>query len=119
LVKDASLGKAPAYHTRRKDRVFYLTTDTYNNAKNIKGMNSLPSKAKEAAFQILTIHNLEQQQSPQIWKKVPDWDNCGQHLVNSCEEYSTELWAKLGHTSHICPSSPLWEGNTSNSTHSS
>jgi hypothetical protein len=32
---DASLGSAPAYHTRRQDGVFYPTTDTFNNAYNI------------------------------------------------------------------------------------
>jgi hypothetical protein len=33
-TKDASLGSAPAYHTRRQDGVFYPTMDTFNNAYN-------------------------------------------------------------------------------------
>jgi hypothetical protein len=41
-IKDASIGTAPAYHTRRKDRVFYPTTDTYNNTYIIIEMDSLP-----------------------------------------------------------------------------
>jgi hypothetical protein len=41
-IKDAALGTAPANLTRQKDRVFYPTTETYNNAYII-GMNSLPS----------------------------------------------------------------------------
>jgi hypothetical protein len=52
-AKDASLGSAPAYHTRRQDGVFYPTIDTFNNAYNIIEMGSLPSKTKETAFQIL------------------------------------------------------------------
>jgi hypothetical protein len=45
-IKDASLGTAPAYLTKRKDGVFYPTAVTFNNAYNIIGMNSLPSKTK-------------------------------------------------------------------------
>ena len=47
-IKDASLGTAPAYLTRRKDGVFYPSAETFNNAYNIIGMNSLPSKTKSS-----------------------------------------------------------------------
>jgi hypothetical protein len=46
-IKDFTFETALAYITRRKDRVFYPTTDSYNNAYNIIGMNSLPSKTKK------------------------------------------------------------------------
>jgi hypothetical protein len=48
-IKDVSLRTAPAYHTRRKDGVFYPTTD--NNAYSIIEMDSLQSKTKEKTFQ--------------------------------------------------------------------
>ncbi len=49
-TKDASLGTAPAYHTRRQDGVFYPTMDTFNNTYNITEMGSLPSKTKKLLF---------------------------------------------------------------------
>jgi hypothetical protein len=101
-IKDASLGTVPACHTRRKDGVFYPTTDTHNNAYNIIGISSLPSKTKEIAFQILNPTTWTNNKAHTSGKRDnPDCDNCGQtetieHLIYNCEEYSMEPWAELG-----------------------
>jgi hypothetical protein len=82
-TKDASLGTAPAYLIRRKDGVFYPSAETFNNAYNIIGMNSLPSKTKETnKFKSGKRDN-------------PNCDYCGQtetieHLLHNCDEYSAE-----------------------------
>jgi hypothetical protein len=113
-IKDASLGTASAYHTGRKDGVFYPTTDTNNNAYDIIGMNSLQSKTKETAFQILncTINNKAHKSGK---RDNLDCDNCGQietieHLVYNWEAYGTMGRARA--KSHICPYCLLWERNT-------
>jgi hypothetical protein len=78
-IKDASLGTTPAYLTRRKDRVFYLTAETFNNAYNIIGMNSLPSKTKETAFQILNRITWTNNKAFKSGKRDnPNCDYCGQ-----------------------------------------
>jgi hypothetical protein len=104
VIKDASLGTAPAYLTRRKDRVFYPTAETFNNAYNIIGMNSLPSKTKETAFQILNCTTWTNNKAFKSGKRDnPNCDYCGQpetieHLLHNCEEYSAEVWTELGHS---------------------
>jgi len=103
-IKDAALETAPAYLTRRADRVFYPTTETYNNAYNIIGMNSLPSKTKETAFQILNRTTWTNNKAYKSGTRdTPDCDYCGQvetieHLIHNCEEYSAALWEELGHS---------------------
>jgi hypothetical protein len=103
-IKDASLSTAPAYLTRRKDRVFYPTAETFNNAYNIIGLNSLPSKTKETAFQILNRTIWTNNKAYKSGKREnPNCDYCNQpetveHLIHNCEEYSAELWTELGHS---------------------
>jgi hypothetical protein len=88
-TKDATFKTAPAYLTRRKDRVFYPTADTYNNAYNIIRMNSLPSKTKETAFQILNRTTWTNNKAHKSGiRDNPDCDYCGQietieHLVHN------------------------------------
>jgi hypothetical protein len=101
-IKDETIKIAPAYSTRRKDGVFYPTTETFNKAYGIIKMSSLPSKTKETAFQIL---------NRTIWtnnkafksgsRDTPECDYCGQvetmeHLLYNCDEYSAPLWTELG-----------------------
>jgi hypothetical protein len=99
---DASLGSAPAYHTRRQDGVFYPTIDTFNNAYNIIEMGSLPSKTKETAFQILNRTIWTNNKAHKSGRRDnPNCDNCNQtetieHLIYGCEEYSADLWTELG-----------------------
>ncbi len=94
----------PAYLTRQKDRVFYPTTETYNKTYNIIGMNSLPSKAKETAFQILNRTTRTNNKAYKSGKKDnPNCDHCGEpetieHLLHDCEEYSAQLWTELGYS---------------------
>ena len=103
-TKDASLGTAPAYLTRRKDGVFYPSAETFNNAYNIIGMNSLPSKTKETAFQILNRTTWTNNKAFKSGKRDnPNCDYCGQtetleHLLHNCDEYSAEVWTELGHS---------------------
>ncbi len=99
-----ALETAPAYLTRRADRVFYPTTEMYNNAYNIIGMNSLPSKTKETAFQILNRTTWTNNKAYKSGTRdTPDCDYCGQvetieHLIHNCEDYSAALWEELGHS---------------------
>ena len=101
-AKDASLGSAPAYHTRRQDGVFYPTIDTFNNAYNIIEMGSLPSKTKETAFQILNRTIWTNNKAHKSGRRDnPNCDKCNQtetieHLIYGCEEYSADLWTELG-----------------------
>jgi hypothetical protein len=103
-IKDASLGTTFTYLTRRKDRVFYPTAETFNNAYNIIGMNSLPSKTKETAFQILNRTTWTNNKAFKYRKR--DYPNCDyrdqpqtiEHLLHNCEEYSAEVWTELGHS---------------------
>jgi hypothetical protein len=66
-------------------------------------MNSLPSKTKETAFQILnrTTWTNNKAHKSRI-RDNSDCDYCGQfetieHLVHNCEDYSAALWEELGH----------------------
>jgi hypothetical protein len=90
-TKDASLGTAPAYLTRRKDGVFYPSAETFNNTYNIIGMNSLPSKTKETAFQILNRTTWTNNKAFKSGKRDnPNCDYSGQtetieHLLHNCD----------------------------------
>jgi hypothetical protein len=78
-AKDASLGTAPAYHTRRQDGVFYPTIDTFNNAYNVIEIGSLPSKTKETAFQILNRTIWTNNKAYKSGRRDnPKCDNCNQ-----------------------------------------
>jgi hypothetical protein len=48
--KDASLRTAPAYLTKRNDRVFYPTAEKFKNAYNIIGMKACHPKPKKQPF---------------------------------------------------------------------
>jgi hypothetical protein len=52
-AKDDTIKTSPAYSIRIQDGVFYLTVETITKAYNILGLNSLPSKTNETAFQTL------------------------------------------------------------------
>jgi hypothetical protein len=101
-TKDASLARAPAYHTRRQDGVFYPTMDTFNSAYNIIEMGSLPSKMKETAFQILNRTIWTNKKAYKLGRRDnPNCDNCNQtetieSLIYGCKEYSADLWIELG-----------------------
>ena len=66
-------------------------------------MNSLPSKTKETAFQILNRTTWTNNKAHKSGiRDNPDCDYCGQietieHLVHNCEDYSAALWEELGH----------------------
>ncbi len=76
----------------------------YNNAYNIIRMNSLPSKTKETAFQILNRTTWTNNKAYKSGTRdTPDCDYCGQvetieHLIHNCEEYSAALREELGHS---------------------
>ncbi len=78
--------------------------ETFNNAYSIIGMNSLPSKTKETAFQILNSTTWTNNKAFKSGKRDnPNCDYCGQpetieHLLHNCEEYSAEVWTELGHS---------------------
>ncbi len=64
---DPGYGTAPAYLTRRKDGVFYPSAKTFNNAYN---RNEQPTVQNQRdSLPNLESHNLDKQQSLQIWKK--------------------------------------------------
>jgi hypothetical protein len=114
-IKGASLGTAPSYLTRRKDRVSYPTAEIFSNAYNIIGMNSLLSKTKETAFQIWNRTTWTNNKAFKSGKRDNhNCDHCGQpgtieHLLHNCEEYSAELWTELGHSLNGCPNYSFWE----------
>jgi hypothetical protein len=93
-------------------------------AYNIIGMNSLPLKTKETAFQILNqttwTNNIAHKSGI---RDNPDCHYCGQiktveHLAHNCEEYSAvPTLGRIGKWSHICPRCSLCERNTNNSAH--
>jgi hypothetical protein len=78
--------------------------ETFNNAYDIIGIKSLPSKTKEMAFQILNRTTWTNNKAYKSGKRDnPNCDYCGQpetteQLVHNCEEYSAELWKELGHS---------------------
>jgi hypothetical protein len=101
-AKDDTIKTAPAYSTRIQDGVFYPTVETFTKAYNIIGMNSLPSKTKETAFQTLnrTIWTNNKAFKSKS-RNNPNCDYCGQtetveHLLHDCKEYSAPLWDEFG-----------------------
>ncbi len=67
-------------------------------------MNSLPSKTKETAFQILNRTTSTYNKAYKSGKR--DYPNCNHRsqpetiepLLHNCEEYSLQLWTELGHS---------------------
>ena len=99
---DDSIGTAPAYNTRQRDRIYLPERRTFTDAYKLVSNPALTSKTKEIIFQILNRTIWTKNKAHKSRRRLdPNCDRCGnpetmEHLLNECSHYSEPLWDRLG-----------------------
>jgi hypothetical protein len=92
----------PSYSTRQRDGLALPRRDTFLNAYKVLSLSLLPSKTKETTFQVLNRTVWTQNKSFKSGMAAYatcfrcDETETMEHLLYSCENYSTKIWALAG-----------------------